>query len=236
MLVTVQLAHPWTDPITGNAYLPLDVVSLPHLQARGLIMAGYATTTNGEPTPPSDWMPQYVLDDELAAALAGYQPVSPDDPYVHETDLAAALAGYQPTSPTDPYVKNSQLTARIFTRTTVTHTTASLPAAGRSESTIALPAGYRLYDISTNRPARVRLYDTVAHQATDSARAVGVDPATDSGVLLDYVTTPALLTASLSPLVDGWDGNGDGQVPITVDNRDTATGTVTVTFTYVRTE
>ena len=92
--------------------------------------------------------------------------------------------------------------------------------------------------ISTNRPARVRIYDRAAKQTADLSRAIGTDPGIDSGVVLDYVTTAANLSAGLSPLVDGtdWDASPDFSIPITVDNKDTVTGTVTVTLIYIQTE
>jgi hypothetical protein len=123
-------------------------------------------------------------------------------------------------------------------RTTATKTTASLAAGAREAGTVVLGWGFRVYKLSTNRPARVRLYDTVAHRDADLARAAATEPTGDHGVLLDYVTQAGALAATLSPLVDGFDGDAtlDMAIPITIDNLDSVTGTVSVTLTYVRTE
>lgn len=119
------------------------------------------------------------------------------------------------------------------TRTTATFTTASLAPNARSSGTITMAPGYRLYRLQTDRLARVRLYDTLVHREADVARAAGTDPTGDHGLVLDYVTT-STATLTLSPLVDGFADSA--AVPITVDNLDNATGTITVTLTYLRTE
>ena len=117
-------------------------------------------------------------------------------------------------------------------------TTTSLAANASYTGAIPLAIGYRLYSIQTDRPARVRLYGTTAQRDADLARAVGTDPAANSGLMLDFVTTPTMLSAALSPLVDGANlaTTPSTSIPITVQNLDTATGTVTVTLTYIKTE
>lgn len=137
------------------------------------------------------------------------------------------------------------LTADMMTRVSrkyralATATTSSL-ALGASDSTttIAMSCGYRLYSISTSRPARVRLYTTTAARTADLGRVIGTDPASTAGVVLDFVTTAASTTYSLSPLVDGADleGTPSANIPMTVTNNDTSTGTVTVTLNWLQTE
>lgn len=100
--------------------------------------------------------------------------------------------------------------------------------------------GYRLYQITTSRPARVRLYTTQGKRNIDVSRPPGNDPGanSNSGLLLDFTTTATLLAADLSPIVDGanMESNPTATAPITVTNNDGTTGAVTVTFTYLRTE
>jgi hypothetical protein len=123
-------------------------------------------------------------------------------------------------------------------RSTATYTTASLVTLASEMGAVTISKAYRLFAISTNRPARVRLYTTSAKRDADITRAVGTSPTGDHGLMLEFVTAASLLSADLSPTVDGFDGKitPDGAIPITVTNQDTATGTVTVTFTYIRTE
>lgn len=120
---------------------------------------------------------------------------------------------------------------------TATHTTASLPTGGRELATIGLSARYRLLRIATDHPARVRIHTTAAKQAADAARPAGTAPTGDHGVMLDYVTTSTVLSADLSPVVDGFDGTTPptGAVPLTVDNLDTTATPITVTLTWVDT-
>lgn len=139
-----------------------------------------------------------------------------------ETALAALIA--------------SSVAAITYVRQTVVKTTAALANNTREQSTIALPKGYRLLHIATDRPCRTRLYVSSAQQISDAARLVGVDPSGNHGIILDFVSTALLLLADLSPLVDGFDGDSDGAIPITIDNLSGATSTVQVTLTYVRTE
>jgi hypothetical protein len=125
-------------------------------------------------------------------------------------------------------------TASAFTRQTASITTASLTNGASHLGVIPLAAGYRLYAISTSRPARVRLYDTTFNRDGDLGRPAASPPDLNDGLMLDFVTTSGTLAASLSPLVDGYVPSGT-DVPISVVNLGTP-GTITVTLTYVRTE
>jgi len=126
----------------------------------------------------------------------------------------------------------------LQTRDTVSKTTASL-AVGASESgTISLAAAYRLYKITTSAPARVRLYTTTSKRDADVDRPIGTDPTGDHGLQLEFVSAAGLLSADLSPLVDGFDGKStpDGVIPYRITNTGTATATITVTFIWIRSE
>ncbi len=130
------------------------------------------------------------------------------------------------------------MTGALPRRATATATTASLAAgAATSATSITMMPGYRLYSIGTSRPARVRLYTTTAARTADLARAVGVDPASDAGVVLDYVTADANVH-TLSPLVDGanMESTPTATIAMTVTNLDVGAGTVVVTLVYLPTE
>ena len=123
-------------------------------------------------------------------------------------------------------------------RSTTAKTTASLAAGAQETGAVLLAAGYRVYRVDTDRPARVRLYTTAAQRDADAGRALGTDPTGDHGLLLEVATTSSLLGLDMSPVVDGFDGKvtPDGQIPITIDNLDSSAGTVTATFTWIRSE
>lgn len=56
--------------------------------------------------------------------------------------------------------------------------------------------------------------------------------------MLEYITTTDLLSATLSPLVDGvsLDTVPSANIPITITNLSGSSGTVTVTFVYIAQE
>lgn len=124
------------------------------------------------------------------------------------------------------------------TRTTATYTTTSLAPGAQEIGLINLAPGYRIYKVQLSRQARARLYDTTAHRTADLSRpkSTPIDEGSDHGLMLEVALETGALTRTLSPVVDGVNfETGDG-VPITVDNLDSSSGTVTVTVTYVKSE
>jgi lysophospholipase L1-like esterase len=103
---------------------------------------------------------------------------------------------------------------------------------------LPIAKSYRLLKITTDKPARVRLYDTAAHRTADVARSSSVDPTGEHGCYLDLVTGLSSLTKTLSPQVDGsnFETIPVSDIPITVTNLSGTTGTVTVTVSFISTE
>lgn len=127
----------------------------------------------------------------------------------------------------------------VVTRASMNFSTASLAAnASENDDVTTLPRSAKLYSINTNRPARVRAYSTSAHRTADAARAVGTDPTGNHGCLLDLVTTAAMLTVDLSPMVDvcNLDSPVADKIYFAITNLDTVAGIVTTTITYRRAE
>lgn len=120
-------------------------------------------------------------------------------------------------------------------RTDVAYATAALADGADEVGTLALGKSWRAMRVTTDKAARVRLYATAPQRDADRGRAIGVDPVqgTDHGLLMEYVTTAANLSAWLTPEAVG--ANGDTPVTpaayITVQNRSGAAGAVTVTIT-----
>lgn len=117
----------------------------------------------------------------------------------------------------------------------------SLSSGASAASAVDLAAGYRIFKIDTNVPARVRLYTDEAHRDADALRDIGTDPSGDHGVMLEVVTTTELLSLTLSPLVDGATAAGptsvDGAtVPVAITNLDTGSAAVSALFAWIRTE
>lgn len=130
------------------------------------------------------------------------------------------------------------LTGALADRLTATVTTPILATGASWSGLITLAVGWRLYRITTSRPARIRLYGTAAKRDVDAPRPVGTDPTGDHGLLFEYVTYTGVLGTYLSPLVDGasFESPASSAVPVTVENKDTGAGTVVLTLIYVRTE
>ena len=121
-------------------------------------------------------------------------------------------------------------------RTTAEVTTSSLANNATEDITVTLKSGYRLLKVETDVAARVRVYDSIDHRTADATRAIGTDPSGVHGVILDLVTTASTLAWWLSPVVDGYTENAGDTVPLAITNLSGSTDTVTVIFTWVRSE
>lgn len=126
----------------------------------------------------------------------------------------------------------------VGSRTTASFTTSSLTASQIGTGLVNLGDSYRLYTITTSGPCRTRLYTTTTKRDADLGREIGTDPVGDHGLILEFISTtsPSLLTADLSPVVDGFDGDADGMIPYSVENVSGSTATFTITFSYMITE
>lgn len=126
---------------------------------------------------------------------------------------------------------------RSWSRIDQAFSTASLAAGVEAVGSVVLAPGWRLYKVTTNRPARVRLYTSTTQRGLDLSRPVTDDPdtASDHGLLLEVLTQSGFLSMELSPEVDGYCPSGVS-VPWAVQNADSVTGIVTVTLRWVRTE
>lgn len=122
-------------------------------------------------------------------------------------------------------------------RATASFTATALAAGAHATGTIAMAKGYRLLAIQTSAVARTRLYTTAAKRDADVSRAVGTDPADNSGLTFEYVTTGTSVV-ELSPVVDGFQNEATPgpAVPIIVSNTGSVAADITITLTYVKTE
>jgi len=120
-------------------------------------------------------------------------------------------------------------------RQSSSHTTVNLPANGQEQSTITLARSYRLLSIVVIAAARVRLYDRVVKQVADANRAIGQRPRGDHGLMFEFVSTPTLLSADVSPpaIASSMEVVPTSSIPITIDNRTTGSAVITVTFTFL---
>lgn len=125
--------------------------------------------------------------------------------------------------------------APVPIRKAANYTTGIINPSSTEVGFISLANEYRVYKVSTNVPARVRLYPTSAARDEDLDREPGVDPSSTMPVVLDIVTFPGQLTLFLVPPAQGFDGEGaqDKMIPISVENRGNYATNVAVSIDYV---
>lgn len=179
------------------------------------VEGGGSSTTSG-----------HVIEDEGVAL--------PNQPNLNFVGAGVTVSDDPANTETRVTIAGTTATEAAFVRQSISYTTASLATNASATALLALPLGYRLYTISTDREARIRLYENATKRDADLSRDRLTTPPANSGLMLDYVTETGALTATLSPLVDGF-CQVVNEAGLTIENYGAA-GTVTLTFTYKRTE
>src|SRR3954464_3537064 len=122
-------------------------------------------------------------------------------------------------------------------RASFDHITSALVAGAIETGAVSAFPGWRVIRLETSRPARVRLYPTIAQRDADLNRGIGVKPKSNSGRLLEVVTYTGQLIWDMNPTVDLAAADSlDPTFFASVTNLDSVTGSVVTTYTYVRTE
>ena len=167
---------------------------------------------------------------ELAAALG-------DDPNF-ATSTATALANRVRADAAQSFSATEKRQARKnigIERQSVTFSTALLAPMARETGSVEMATAFGILTITTNHPARVRLYDTAAHCAIDASRLVGRYPEDNAGCLFEFVTTSSMLSSSIPRAVNGF----NNEYPVTtsiayvVENNDIIDRSITTTFTFM---
>lgn len=123
-------------------------------------------------------------------------------------------------------------------RETVTKVTASLADQASENGVITMAPGYRLLKIDTDVSARVRLYATATQRNADASRPIGQDPSGNHGLTMEFISDTGLLSAVLSPAVDGYslEATPSDDIPYRITNLSGGSTAVTVTLTWQKTE
>ena len=121
-------------------------------------------------------------------------------------------------------------------RRKTTYYTRDLAAGSSEEGDIKLALGFRVLHIDTTKPSRTRLYATKADRAFDRERDVNTIPDPKTGIIMDFLTVPVMLSAPLSPIPEGASLEDVPDVLIPISVTSVAGGPVAVTLTWVRTE
>lgn len=118
-------------------------------------------------------------------------------------------------------------------REDITFTSGSIVANASVSGTVSISSRYQLLQITTNHPCRVRLYTSTAKRDADLTRLIGTDPTGNHGLLFEFISSTELLSADLSPVVDGFAETA--AIPYSITNLSGATQTITVTLNHVKT-
>lgn len=125
----------------------------------------------------------------------------------------------------------------LKSRTTVVGTTATLADQATGNLNITAFKSYNLMAIQVDRAAWVRIYASSAARTADASRNQLTDPAPDSGVIAEVVTTGSgTFIIAPSALGFNFDSPVTNNMPLAVTNLSGASSTVTVTLTVLQTE
>lgn len=183
---------------------------------------------------------------------AGTSPVYPAIPSIIVTAVQVMNTQVGPTGPQGPAGETGPQgevgpqgpqgepgTSGLPSRDTVSISSTSSIAAGAQTQFNATLDGkaVRLYTIETNVEMRVRIYTDSTSATADASRPIGTDPATNSGCLFEFVTTPSLLISKLSPLVDIFSSNtNQEEFTFILTNLSASSSILEVDFTYITQE
>jgi hypothetical protein len=121
----------------------------------------------------------------------------------------------------------------VTARRAVSFTTVSLAGQGATTNDVTINLAAALYQMSVNRPARVRVYATAAYRSADATRTSDSDPTGDHGLLAEVVFVTGTLSITFAPVAElvNMDGTPTTTIYFAIQNLDVATGTITVNMT-----
>lgn len=132
---------------------------------------------------------------------------------------------------------NSSASSPLQSRTTKAGATSSIANNASANIGIVGFKSYALMAIQTDRAAWVRLYTTNSARTADQGRTETTDPAPDSGVIAEVITTGAQ-TVIVAPGIFGFnfEGTPTTTIPCRVTNKSGSTSAVTVTLHVLQLE
>lgn len=98
--------------------------------------------------------------------------------------------------------------------------------------------GYNLYKINLSHASWLRIYTNDVARITDAARAQGVDPTADTGIITEVITSTSNQTVTLTPAVLGFNDENPPTtiIPCRISNLSGSNVAITITLTLVQTE
>lgn len=121
-----------------------------------------------------------------------------------------------------------------FTRQNITVSEATFLNQNESFSgTVVMAPQYKVLQIVTTAPMRVRLYTTLSKRDDDLSRTIGTPIPEGSGLMMEFVSSAGLLSADLTPIVDGFSSTEN--IPYSVVSTDAGGCNVDFTLNFVKT-
>lgn len=117
-------------------------------------------------------------------------------------------------------------------RQTLTQTV-TIPAGEEASVELPLAKQFGLWELTTDKAARIRLYSTSADRTADSSRAEGVMPTAGVGLITEVITSASLLSVPLTPAQFGasLESTPSASISALIKNK-AATNDVTITLTW----
>ena len=177
---------------------------------------------------PSANLPSYVDDVVEYANLAAF-PVTGETGKIYvaiDTDAIYRWSG-------SAYFSLGSSGGGFGIREDVTITAVALADNANLTGIASIASRYQLLQITTNHPCRISLYTSTAKRDADLTRPIGTDPTGNHSLMFEFISTASLLSADLSPIVDGF--SNTSAVAYTITNLSGATQTISVTLNHVKT-
>jgi len=120
---------------------------------------------------------------------------------------------------------------------TATVTATDLAADAIHNTNIVAHKGYVLYSITSDKPARVRIYTDEASRAADANRALYVAPTANTGLIAEAIFTSAG-TVNFTPAVYGYNNESSPttNVPTAITNTGDTTQSIGVSLQVLKLE
>ena len=132
-----------------------------------------------------------------------------------------------------PGVDGSSGSGTSHSRTTVSHTTASLAAGSGEDATLTFAPACTIMRVQASEGWRVRVYNDSTKRSADASRITGVFPSSiDPGLLLEVFDVDDLWLPRPADCV----APTGSDLYVRIDNVLGPSGACSVTFTYVQTE
>ena len=235
-LTTSNIAE-GTNLYYTNARVYANVISL--LLANNIVETGNTTTGN-----------VFFTNARAVAALTGGTGISIQaNGMVVGTSAFSGNTNLVPEGSANLYFTNARVYANVIglinsnglqTRTVVYANTASVANAAYSNIEVTVAKGFNLYTISTNANSWVRLYNNGNSRAIDLNRAGNTDPSSNSGVLVEVLSSgvSGAETIMFTPALAcyNYDSTPNNTIYLRVQNLSGATQGISIGLTVLKTE